>query len=223
MWLGGDSSRATCAIHAIVCYDYGMTQTSTEPATEMFTYARPGATYTGRMHDQDHRPFGFTQNAGVRRVVREGCFEYLTLDNGYAATVRVLADPAPLICDVAGICSAVSAISVVPRRHLATYQGGYYEVPAELYGAQVIARAHTPNLPDAYQVFRRVDSAGSQWRSVTPEMTRAEFDAWDGTAAAACDGGSCGRVVALWLDGVVASDPAMYRDPEIFPALTALG
>lgn len=186
----------------------------------MFTYDRLGATYTGPLSDQDHRPYGFVQNAPVTRAVREGCFEYLTLESGRTATVRVLPDPAPLICDVAGVRSEATAVSVVPRRHLETYRGGSYEVPREVYGAQVIARAHTPNLPDAYQVFRRSDSTGSQWRSVTPEMTRAAFDAWDGTPGG--DHGCCGREFAGWLDEVVADDPALYRDPEIFPALSAL-
>jgi hypothetical protein len=162
----------------------------------MITYSA-GSAYTGPIHDDDHRPIGHVENHLVRREVVRGCFQYLTLEDGHHATVRVQPDVEPLDMPSG---ARIRAISVAPAAHAAH--------------GQVVLLHTAPGEDDTVLVVRR----GTRWVAVTREMTREQYDAWDGTPAP-WESLRLADSVTRYLALVVTMDPALFRDPAVYPAL----
>ena len=177
-----------------------------------------GSRYTGPIHDEEYRPIGWVEGARVERSVVAGCFQHLALERARHATVRIAPDPEPLQIGE----NTITAISVVPRRHLATrtYVSMGGTTQAALYGAQVNLRSVSPDEGDVYMVVRRYEGTQERWFPATPEMSRDEYDRWNGTQTFA-KGGTIhlDRRLERWLDRVVTMDPELFRDPGIFPWL----
>ena len=96
----------------------------------------------------------------------------------------------------------ITAVTVVPDLYLETWCNPHgWAVPQDVYGAQVIARAHTAGESEAYGVFWRPD--GGRWRMVARDLDADGMVGWDGIPAGSDERPGVMPAMATWLDGVV--------------------
>lgn len=95
----------------------------------------------------------------------------------------------------------VTAMSVTPI-YIGTDRAGYYGGCQDGFGTQVVARASTCGVPDAYGVFWRYETPDYGWRQVTGELSHNDMVAWHGHPLPFHKHGSVTGPFRAWLDTV---------------------
>lgn len=155
--------------------------------------------------------------ARVANRLRDAIDATMQLGRGFTAPAAVPAEPLgevwdarPRVWDHNGTVRTITAVSVV-RTYVETYQRGAYEVPSDLFGAQVIARSATAGEPDVFAVFWLSDLSSS-WHQVTMELTADEMATWDGLKRID-DVRTTAAMLTSWLDEVAADVNAVHPSP----------